>query len=184
MADACSGKRIPAILVLALAIGGVASAEQAWIGGDVRAPVRSGPGNEFRVIDGVRTGDAVQVVERGDGWSRIRTPTGKQGWLSTSFLEPQAPPAARVAQLEAEAEKLRTESVSLREENERLNGAKQELDQRAAHLDRLEEENQALKAGARWPEWITGAAILGIGMAAGAALTRAGGRRQTRRLRL
>jgi SH3 domain protein len=186
MAGARSRRWPAAVLGLALGLGlaGAASAQPAFVGGDLRAPVRSGPGNEFRILETLKAGEPLQVLERDEGWVRVRTPSGKQGWMADIVVVGEAPPLARLAQLEAEAEKLRSETTSLREENTRLASAKQEFDQRAAQLDRLEEENRALKAGARWPEWITGAALLGIGMATGAALTRTGGRRNTRRLRL
>ena len=56
--------------------------------------------------------------------------------------------------------------------------------QQKAMIEQLERENFELTSGARWPEWITGAAILGIGMLMGAILQSVSGRRQRPRIRL
>ena len=47
-----------------------------------------------------------------------------------------------------------------------------------ASIDRLGKENFELRAGARWPEWITGAGLLAAGMMMGAILHRINSSRQ------
>jgi hypothetical protein len=49
---------------------------------------------------------------------------------------------------------------------------------------RLETENHRLKAGTRWPEWITGASILAVGMLMGAIFHAWTNRRSHSRVRL
>ena len=90
--------------------------------------------------------------------------------------------------MESEAAALRERVGELESANSGLESSSQALREREAsrnaELERLAAENRELKAGARWPEWITGATILSVGMLVGAALARLGGRRQSRRIRL
>jgi hypothetical protein len=51
-------------------------------------------------------------------------------------------------------------------------------------IKKLTVDNLELRAGARYPEWITGASILAAGMALGAMLHRSSGRRTPKRIRL
>jgi SH3 domain protein len=164
-----------------------AHAENAWVRG---APLnlRTGPGDEYRIIGLARPGDGVEVLERGEGWTRIRSAEGREGWIPEGHLDPEAPPVLRLPQLEDELGSLRRELDSVREEALGLRSAKESLDaltsQQEAEIGRLDVENRDLKAGARWPEWITGASILAAGMLVGAILQQWGSsRRRQPRLR-
>ena len=113
---------------------------------------------------------------------------GSEGWLAATYLVREAPPAARIAELEAEAARLREELASaalgadaLRQHSD---DAAQAEAQRQAEIQRMRQENDALRSGARWPEWITGALILATGMAFGAVVRGFSGRRRQTRLKL
>lgn len=182
-----------AIAALALtligAIASVAAAEQGWVHGQLRLNLRTGAGNEYRIIGTVATGDAVQVLHKAEDWTRIQTADGKVGWIPGGYVEPTPPPITRLAtaeakavSLEAELEKLRGETTSLRETNTALseNDAGQEQ-----KLETLELENLRLRAVSRYQEWLTGAALLVGGMLAGAWLhNRSANRRPSTRIRL
>ncbi len=181
--EAMAGLALAVLLLLALP----ASAERAWVRG---APLmlRSGPGTQFRILGSVEAGEAIEISQRNDGWTQVRTADGKEGWVAAGYLDPVAPPAERLGELEGEVERLSAEldttgarARALEDENAQLSG--DDADRRA-ELDRLARENAKLRAGERWAEWITGALILGTGMAFGAILSRLSGRRSRNRLRL
>ncbi len=174
-----------AALLLALPIA--ASAEKGWVRG---APLnlRTGAGSTFRILGVVAPGEGVTIVERGASWTQVRTDDGKQGWIAAGYLDPQAPPTTRVAQLEAQLararaqlEKTSADAERLKTENESLSGDDSE---QRSEIERLAKDNARLRAGERWAEWLTGALILSLGMAAGGILSRVGGRRAQRRIRL
>lgn len=161
-----------------------ARAEGAWVRGEVRLNVRSGPSTDYRILGVVSTGDAVTILERGESWTQIQTLEGKQGWIPAGYLDPEPPPTVQLANLESEVETLRKQlsetqalATRLRSENEALAG---QDEQQKQSIRELTEENLDLKAGARWPYLITGASILTIGMVAGAILGRTSGRRRSR----
>jgi hypothetical protein len=172
-------------LVLAHAV--TAHGEEGWA---VGAPLelRSGSSLGHRVLGAVAPGERLEVLQKGNGWVRVRTGTGKEGWVVESQLNGTAPPLERVGLLEAEATRLRVELAGLEAERERLRTTAGELEgrdaERTGELDRLLRENARLSAGERWTEWLTGAGILAAGMALGALLRGFLAGRRAARIRL
>jgi SH3 domain protein len=174
--------------VVLLAVPGGVRAEAAWIKDQLRLNLRTGPGVQFRIMGVVETGDAVQILKRGDGWTQVRVGEVGDGWIPAGYLQPEPPAAVRLAQSEAQTAEFRSQFESLSSNSTSLQEQNQELTQRdaeqRAQIESLTRENMELHAGARWPEWITGAGILAAGMVMGAILNAVTGRRQRPRIRL
>ncbi|MFO0688393.1 MAG: TIGR04211 family SH3 domain-containing protein [Myxococcota bacterium] len=174
---------------IVLGATGALAAEQGWVKGDLRLNVRTGGGNEYRIIGTVATGDSVKVLSRGTDWIQVQTADGKVGWIPAGYVEATPPAAARlataeadVASLKSELEKLRSETTQLRESNGALTAND---DGQKKELEALTLENLQLRAVSRYQEWLTGAALLGGGMLLGAWLhSRSGTRRGSSRIRL
>jgi SH3 domain protein len=165
-----------------------ALAESAWVGCKVPLNLRSGPGNEYKILRQVRGGDLVHLLERGGRWTKVRTAAGQVGWIAAGYLDPQPPPTVRLEELEIEVaglreslEETKTEASNLRQRSEEL--AANDSEQKT-EIERLTKENYRLHAGERWAEWITGALVLSTGMVLGALLNRLSSRRHRQRLRL
>ena len=177
-----------ALCLLALLVALPAVAEPAWVSGEVRLNLRSGPGNQYRILGVLTTGDSLQVLERSEKWTKIRTAAGEDGWIPGGYLNPQPPPAIRLEELEVEVASLRNVLESAEAEASGLRKRSEELSEndseQAAEIARLTKENYRLHAGERWAEWITGALVLSTGMALGALLSRISSRRGRQRLRL
>lgn len=190
-ARGASAKGAAALLILALATLGAAAAihaETAWVKDELRLNLRAGPNVKYKILGVVKTGDSVQVLERGDGWTRVRVASIGDGWIPEGYLQPEAPAGVRLAQSEAQTsefrgqlESLKQQTAALTQENEDL--ASRDAEQRTS-IERLSRENLELRAGARWPEWITGAGILAAGMILGAILHTITARRSRPRLRI
>jgi SH3 domain protein len=179
---------IAALGLSALLVALPASAEKAWVRGEVRLNLRSGPGNQYRILEVLKTGDSLQVLKREEKWTMVRTPTGDEGWIPGGYLNAQPPPTVRLEELEVEVANLRdvlerteAEASSLRRRSEEL--AANDSEQKT-EIERLTKENFRLHAGERWAEWITGALVLSTGMVLGALLNRISSRRHRQRLRL
>ena len=171
-------------LLVAVLAPASTGAETAWVKGEIQLNLRTGPSTGHRILANVATGDQLTVLERGEDWTHVRTAGGEEGWIPAGYLGAEPPPGVRVAQLEQEVAELRrrleasdSQLETLRGENETLS-ARDEEQQRS--LRELTSENVDLKAGARWPYLITGAAILTVGMLFGAILARGSGRRRAR----
>jgi len=172
----------------ALLVALPAAAATAWVGGKVQLNLRSGAGNQYRILEVLKTGDSLQVLERGEKWTMVRTATGQEGWIPGGYLDAQPPPTIRLEELEVEVASLRdvlerteTETSNLRRRSEEITANDSE---QKAEIERLTQENYRLRAGERWAEWITGALVLSTGMALGALLSRISSRRHRQRLRL
>ena len=170
-------------------VGAEARAEQGWVRDEIRLNLRTGPTTQNRIVGVVKTGDAVQVLTRGDGWTKIRvTESGSEGWIPEGYLLPQPPPAIRLAKLEVHAAELEEQLARVSAQADEL-GATNEIlasqdGEQEAQIKSLTLENMELKAGARYPEWITGALIFASGMLLGAILRSSFAKRSPQRVRL
>lgn len=179
-----SSVALAAIAALSVSV----AAEAAWVKDEVHLQLRTGAGNSYRIVGRIKTGDSVSIVNRSDGWTQVRTDKGKTGWVPAGFLQPDPPARIELAELEAataahrsELERLTEQTATLRASNEELSS--QDAGQRS-RIDHLTRENYELRAGARWPEWITGTGIVFAGMILGWILSRSSGRRRQQRIRL
>ena len=78
----------------------------------------------------IETGDAVDELERGQGFVRIRLTDGREGWVGSNYLTSDAPAA-----------------VQLRDLQRQQKGAAQGADKKAAdEIARLKKESEALQA--------------------------------------
>jgi len=175
--------------LLATLPAAVSHAQNAWVADrEVNLTLRTGAGTQYRIIGGIKTGDAVTILTRGDGWTQVRIADGKEGWVSEGFLQPNPPARVALSKLEEAAESLRDQIEMLSKETAGLRGANDKLTDNDSgqrlEIDRLTRENYELRAGARWPEWITGGVIVLVGLALGALLGRNAGRRRQQRIRL
>jgi len=184
-------RRLAFLLLAAAALVMPASAshaERAWIKDELRLNIRTGPGLQYRILGVLATGDSVEVLSRTEGWTQVRAQDGMDGWIPEGYLQAETPARVLLERLQAETQELRTrveklsaEVSDLRSRNEQLSG--QESEQRA-ELDTLTRENIELRAGARGPEWITGASILCVGAILGIIVHRSASRRPAPRIRI
>jgi hypothetical protein len=98
------------------------------------------------------------------------------------------PAGMRLERTEAETAEFRSQFTTLSERVKELEGTNLELssadEEQRSTIETLTRENLELRAGARWPEWITGAGILCAGMVMGAIIQSMNGRRARPRIRL
>jgi len=176
------------LLLATLFVAAPVAAEEVWVKDEVRLNVRTGAGSQFRITGSLVTGDSVRILERGKGWTRVRMANGKDGWVPAGFLMEAPPAAIRMPRMEAETRELRGTVERLREEVSTLSGERGQLESSESSMrsraQELEAENMKLKAGDRWPEWITGAGILVSGMLVGSIVQTWASRRPRTRIRL
>ena len=177
--------RAAALLGTALALLPLlANAESAWVRDELRLNVRTGPGVEYRILSVIKTGDQVEVLDGVEEWTKVRYGEAQEGWIPAGYLQPEQPAQLvvsanerEIAQLQARVGALTNEAKGLRSDNQRLAAAREDH-------ERLARESLELRAAVRWPEWIAGASILGVGMALGAILHGSATRRPNTRIRL
>lgn len=133
--------RMLRILVpLVLAFASVAQAQTQYVDDVIYVPVRSGPGNEYRIIESaLRSGTAVEVLEVDEetDYSRVRFGDDNQeGYIASRYLSPQ--PIAE-QRLQGVQQKLANAEEKLTETQSRLEDTRSKLSQ-------VQEEKQALES--------------------------------------
>jgi len=166
-----------------------ASAESAWVRGEIRLNVRTGPGTQFRIVGTAKTGDGVEILSSDGDWEKIRlSEENISGWIPEGYLEAEPPPSLQLERTKAQAERLSSDLGTLQSETSELRRTHEIIStqnaEQEAMIKKLTVDNLELRAGARYPEWITGASIFAAGMALGAMLHRSSGRRTPTRIRL
>ncbi|HEY7772281.1 MAG TPA: TIGR04211 family SH3 domain-containing protein [Marinagarivorans sp.] len=126
-------------------------AQTRYITDSLMVPMRSGPGNEYRIINSrVRSGTRLQILDEPPGdWAQIKLASGAEGWIRKQYL--QASPIAE-AQLEAARAKQAQAEATLAAKTQELAAlqkAHEELQKISSHVQNehssLSTEYQNLK---------------------------------------
>jgi len=124
-------------LVVAVGLWSVpAHAESVYVSDTLRVGVRPVPAANAKPFDVVVTGMKLEVLDHRDGFLRIRTSKGVEGWISDAYVTKQPPAMLRLDRVEKQLHQARQEAAKLRQS---LQGARDRTDQ-------LRSRNQALSA--------------------------------------
>ncbi|MDO8862244.1 TIGR04211 family SH3 domain-containing protein [Haliea sp. E1-2-M8] len=120
------------ISLLALLLTAPVQAQEVrYISDTQYVPVRSGAGNEFRIVHrGIPSGTRLTVGQTSaDGeWSEVTTENGTSGWVRTQHLMAELPARNQVAAAAARAEQLAAENAELSRELAALKAERAELE--------------------------------------------------------
>ncbi|MCB2183571.1 MAG: TIGR04211 family SH3 domain-containing protein [Desulfobulbaceae bacterium] len=75
--------------------------------------VRTGQGNDYKIVAMVKDGASVEFIEEGDDYTKIRLANGKEGWLLKRFLSNEPPLGEIVASLRAEKKEMKQRQTEL-----------------------------------------------------------------------
>lgn len=70
--------------VMVPAVASAASVTMAYDGGSLY--LRSGPGKEYKSVGTVHDGDSITVVSYGEIWSKVKTSSGKTGYIKNLYI--------------------------------------------------------------------------------------------------
>ena len=128
-------KTITSLLVIALlSIGtsaSVAAAEYRWISDVLYVPLRSGKGNQFRIVDSaLKTGTRLTVLSEDTegGWTEVRTDDGREGYIRSQFLLDTPTAAQRLAQANARTDIVERNYREARQMDDRQRSEKEQLE--------------------------------------------------------
>ena len=141
-------KKLLALLCLCLLTAG-AQAQTLYVSDQLEIQLRSGASLQHRILRMLPSGTALEVLEvdQAEGWSRVRAPSGVEGWVLSRFLMPTpsardrlAAAEQRMARLEQENRQLTATIRELRGEKETVAKERSELDQSSRQLAQELEE--------------------------------------------
>ena len=123
-------RNLPVLAILFLATAGNALAESRYVSDKLEITMRSGKGNSYSITRMLGSGTQVEVLEvdKSAGYTKVRTKSGKEGWVLSRYLmrsqaarDRLAAAEKKLAELELEKRKLETAMASLSEEKNALN---------------------------------------------------------------
>jgi len=127
----------------------VVHAETMYISDIIEIMIRSGPGNDNRIIAMIKSGEKVEMLKPDEEWSLVRIANGKEGWALSRFLTSKEPDRLALARLEKQHKELKNKNVSLieenkvyKKENKKLNS---ELQTNKKVLDKIKSSYETLK---------------------------------------
>lgn len=151
------------LLILCVLMAGASPAMAAtrYISDEVKVNMRKGQGTDFAISAILSTDDKVEVLNNYEktGYSRVRTESGKVGYILTRFLTEVPPAAERLASLTGKVAELEAENARLKQSLEESRG---EFQTATSQQSELGQENEALKKRLAWIEE-TSANVVKIG---------------------
>ena len=172
--------RTAVAIAILLGCATAGAAETAWVTDSLRLGLYAEPDASGSPSQNLTSGTALEVLERTQGYARVRTAAGSEGWVKSAYLVDEKPAQLRVAELEAElatlrgdADRARAARVSAEDELHRLGKqvAATSGSSDAIHdtLGRLKQENEAYEArldSYRWSlplPWVAAALVVALG---------------------
>ena len=129
---------LPLFLLMLLVAGAVQARDIRYVSDKQYIPLRSGAGNEYRIVHrGIPSGTKLEVARvSGDGvWAEITTERGTTGWIRTQYLMKELPAQNKVDEAVARAEQLAEKNAALTAQLEQLQGERGELLDKVTETD-------------------------------------------------
>ncbi|WP_157960442.1 TIGR04211 family SH3 domain-containing protein [Marinimicrobium alkaliphilum] len=126
-----------------------AQAESRYVSDTLHVPLRSGMGNQYRIVhSGMPSGTELELLEEredssGEAWSRVRTSNDVEGWVRSQFLLATPTAAMRLSTAEGRVNQLNTQRAQLQGQISELREQNSELSEQ---LENLQAEHEALQA--------------------------------------
>jgi SH3 domain protein len=129
-------KQAIAVLIFSLIVCGNALAETRYVSDLLEITMRSGKGTSYGITRMLRSGTPVEVLEmdKTTGYTKVRTKSGKEGWVLTRFLmkgqaarDRLAAAEKSLAELELANHKMETAMSALKEEKAALQNSLDEV---------------------------------------------------------
>lgn len=117
------------------------SAQTAYVSDTFFVPIRSGAGNQFRIVhSGIRTGTQMTLLEETEEWSLIRTDGGLEGWIQNQYVSKEPTARLQLGATQARLIQANQKIAELETELKNLRGEHQDLSQSSS--DQLKERDE------------------------------------------
>lgn len=144
--------RLAISVLFAVSSIAVAQAKTVWVDDQLYLPVRSGAGTQYRIIENaVPSGTPLEVLDASDSaYTRVRTPKGTEGWVSSQYLSETPIAADRLRTANQQLENTRAELAQVKEQLTQVTNERDALENSESTLSNrsqeLQEELQRIKS--------------------------------------
>jgi SH3 domain protein len=104
------------------------AAETVYVSEDFEITMRTGPGNDRKIISLVQSGKPLEILEKGDEWSMVRTPNGKEGWVLNRYITASQPCAMVLDRVRQDYDVLAAQYKDIKAKHEELIAQKKVID--------------------------------------------------------
>jgi len=131
------------VFVATTIASGLAQAETRYVSDRLEIQMRTGKGTQFKILRMLPSGTALEVLEvdQQNGYSRVRSAGGVEGWVLNRYLMKGKAARDRLAEAEKELARLELENRKLSGSVGELKNAKGSIDQERGELSK---ENRKL----------------------------------------
>ncbi len=142
-------KKVLFVCVCLSALATAVHGETMYVNDVIKITFRTGPGIGHKVIQEIASGQKVEVLREEGGWTQVRLPDGKTGWVLNRFLTRQTPNEVELSLLKEKQAELLDQVTELSGENDSLNEQNQALQGEVAaqkeQLAEISRSHEALK---------------------------------------
>lgn len=139
--------RLIGLTLLALSATAVSHAEETrYVSDELNTWVRSGPGDNYRLVGTVNAGEEVTLLQSDANYGQIKDSSGRTAWIPLKELNPTPSLRTRVPDLENQVKTLTDKLNNIDTTwNQRTADMQQKVAQSDSVINGLKEENQKLK---------------------------------------
>lgn len=102
-------------------------AKSKYISDTMKVTMRTGPGNDRKIISLLRIGKKVEMLKAGDEWTLVRLDNGKEGWVINRFLTDKIPSDIELKILKSKHEALMAKAARIQEASSLLKAENKKL---------------------------------------------------------
>ena len=115
-------------------------AETMYVSDVLKLTVRTGKGQDYKIISVIQSGQTVEVLQPEGKWAFVRLHDGKEGWVLTRYLTNKITNNVKLQWLQKKHKTLTIQATTLLEENTKFKKEKKELDSMLKKAEKSVEE--------------------------------------------
>ena len=139
--------RLIGLILVALSVSvGIHAEEKRYVSDELNTWVRSGPGDNYRLVGTVNAGEEVTLLQQNNDYGQVRDSTGRTSWIPLKELNVEPSLRTRVPELENQVKTLTDKLNNIDNTwNQRTAEMQQKVAQSDGMINGLKDENQKLK---------------------------------------
>lgn len=139
--------RLIGITLFALSVSvGTHAEEKRYVSDELSTWVRSGPGDNYRLVGTVNAGEEVALLQQNNEYGQVRDSSGRTAWIPLKQLNTQPSLRTRVPELENQVKTLTDKLTNIDNTwNQRTADMQQKVARSDGVINGLKDENQKLK---------------------------------------
>lgn len=139
--------RLIGLTLFALSVSaGIHAEEKRYVSDELNTWVRSGPGDNYRLVGTVNAGEEVVLLQSNNDYGQVRDSSGRTAWIPLKELNTQPSLRTRVPELESQVKTLTDKLNNIDNTwNQRTAEMQQKVAQSDGVINGLKDENQKLK---------------------------------------